>query len=584
MPRAFSEAHFKAGCRHSVCFAGRVNPPSLTPRKIDYHKLAKRLSFVADALKTRTLSDEELKGALSLIHQSIGVFSMQDEAGKTRFFTSYTKGTERYAKKNSAQIMDYIDSHLQAGWQAFFLTLTCDIKKYANRYEAWKNYRKQEVLPVLENLRKHKHLEYVGVMESTARGYPHIHLVLFFPKDTFAGYDKMKQAQVLYYGKLFQEIKRKRFSPTTRLQALKGENAKWYLTKYITKGTERDVFKIRSKKSSLTQTERKCALELVIMKALELRTFSICKNRSKKDFDFDFFFDDVSVFGERAFYKDFLDKSRAGTLELSDFARLRAFLIKLCTNSPFPCLSSCRSVSLSQFQRFFGDSKPSSIQKSEQSDLLFDSAGKKQGCAGCFLSHLWAFIATGHDSFIECRRYFSVEDDSYVKITDGYDMSNDYEWFLCLQNILRYFLKGFSMGKSIRELGTPCVKELREERKFVKETLSDSERTKNLIRGRFRITSVHCYLQPGEYFYVIGLCDLDGNFEGPLYTNLMCKRDKGYIDKNTDRNFNFNSFLFACGVDPCNDTFLYDDLVGKEYKAWVTPPLDGFVENKILLF
>ena len=146
-------------------------------RKKNTHKTYDRLRFVRDILKHRNLNKEGLEKALKICSDSLKMLQTKGRNGKTAQYEGYAKGTKRYNTIQRGNILDFVEEKKQEGMDCFFLTLTCDVKKYADRAYAWENYLKKEVYPVTENLRKHYGAEYVGTLESTLNGYPHIHMM-----------------------------------------------------------------------------------------------------------------------------------------------------------------------------------------------------------------------------------------------------------------------------------------------------------------------------------------------------------------------------------------------------------------------
>lgn len=416
-------------------------------------KVYNQLYFIRKALQKGTLYDEELKDALRIINNSIKAFSFLRDDGKRAFFTSYTKGTVRYGKKQAAESQDYIQNHINAGWEAFFYTLTCDPKKYANRYDAWKNYKKREVMPTLETLRKHHGLEYIGFMESTEKGYPHIHLVMFFPKGTIAGYDKMKPGQAIYYGKLFRYLRRRQNSVISKLIALKGDNVKYYLTKYVTKESESNVLELESKKGAFTKSERKLALGLVITKACAIRTKVCCKDRTVPQSSDDLSHNRVHVLTPQSFISDFMARQKQGTLSPRDFARLRAYLIKLCTNSPLTCGHCLEVMSYRKFHELFNADCSSVDANCEKNNLIFEKNSRKLGCGGCFFRSFMELLRSDFNNAIKKEVNYEKSDTVFAPISERINKNSSVEWFYAVSELLDFYLGSMCRrGVSFRRL------------------------------------------------------------------------------------------------------------------------------------
>ena len=185
-------------CPHHIFIQESKNLEANEKNKDNKKDVTDILDFVVKATQKRQLSDDEIKRAIKLLANRIMILRYKNDKNETRYFESFTKGTNRYNKKLSSKVKDFTAAVCSNGTETFALTITCDPKKYENnRFEAWKNYTK-DINKTLENLRKHRGLKYLWVKESTKKGYPHAHIVLSFPKGFCKGYDKMQNAKRLF--------------------------------------------------------------------------------------------------------------------------------------------------------------------------------------------------------------------------------------------------------------------------------------------------------------------------------------------------------------------------------------------------
>lgn len=241
-----------------------------------------KLQFVRDILKVRNLEEDELKRALQICAQSLSMLQTVNREGKVAWFESNAKGTKRYCKIQQGKILDFVEEKRKEKKDCVFLTLTCDKKKYGSRAFAWKNYLQKEVYRVTENLRKHYDAEYVATLESTAKGYPHIHMMLFFPHDTFPELKYYHNQQNIKKGRLYDMVCHTVNSEVFNLQSAKGKNLKWYLTKYIGKGVENDVFSLLDKKGAWKLSDVKQVQEYIYLKAFNKRKLLMTRKGCKK--------------------------------------------------------------------------------------------------------------------------------------------------------------------------------------------------------------------------------------------------------------------------------------------------------------
>ncbi len=442
-PSFFDYAQIQVHCKADIPTRYAIHPKYYEANKIDYNKSFKELEFIRKALTERTLTDDELKAAMRLWINTVGVILFEDLPDRCCFFTSYTKGTERYNKKQSYQAMDWIGNHAAAGWQMFFLTLTCDTKKYKNRYEAWKNYKKSEVMPVLENLRKNHNLEYIGFMESTAKGYPHIHMILCFPPHSFTEWENSRDGTRLFFGKLFRHINGKKFSSQVCLKVLKGENVKYYLTKYLTKANETDYKKLTEKDGSYTKEERKLLLGFVIPRACRIRTMIKCKDRTNSAAEYAKHRGCKPDFNVTGFAKTFVKKAMSTGLTDRGVARLRAALSRLCINSLVKCNKSFNSSKLSKFFNIFGQSPKNVDAKLDISQVKFQKISWSIGCPGCFLTDFTELVCTGDNQRLNKRYYIDKDCNKYYKLSDKYNLNDNMQWFFFIREVLIYFFEAF---------------------------------------------------------------------------------------------------------------------------------------------
>lgn len=394
------------------------------------------LRFVVNATQTRELSDDEIKRAIKLLGNRIMILRYKNDQNETRYFESFTKGTNRYNKKLSSKVKDFTSAVCANGTETFALTVTCDPKKYNNnRFDAWKNYT-ADINKTLENLRKHKGLKYLWVKESTRKGYPHAHIVLSFPKGFCKGYDKMQNAKRLYYGEFYEYIKKNVVAPRFDLQPIKGKNLKYYLTKYISKGENDDVYRLGKKEELLTKAERKEALAFIMTTVTKTRLCGFCKlkemaiqNTSRTDAE------RLSKHLRKTGLKLMKNSSRECN-EREHFARLRALLIKLCNNSPFTCCKNLYTMSKNTFQKEISQDIDDEFLADKKKQQKYDILSRRVTCNGCIWSDLVRFINGDKNSVINIKIGTNVFNNSDVYLFDYVNCDDDKEYIYAIANAI----------------------------------------------------------------------------------------------------------------------------------------------------
>lgn len=406
------------------------------------------LDFVVKATQKRQLTDDEIKRAIKLLANRIMILRYKNDKNETRYFESFTKGTNRYNKKLSSKVKDFTAAVCSNGTETFALTITCDPKKYEhNRFNAWKNYTK-DINKTLENLRKHRGLKYLWVKESTKKGYPHAHIVLSFPKGFCKGYDKMQNAKRLFYGEFYEYIKSNVVAPVFELQPIKGNNLKYYLTKYISKGEEDDVYRLGKKTEELTDAERKEALSFLMTTVTKTRLCGFCKLKEMTK-------QNTSRTDEERYNKHLrktalreMKKSARERSEREHFARLRALLIKLCNNSPFTCCKNIYAMSRNTFQREISADIDEEFLQNEKKQKKFENMSCRVTCNGCIWSDLVNFINGDKKSIFNLKIGIHALNGSDVYLFDKIKKDDDKEFIYAVANVMDVLQRIALMSKT----------------------------------------------------------------------------------------------------------------------------------------
>lgn len=435
-------------CPHHIFIQESKNLEANEKNKDNKKDVTDILDFVVKATQKRQLTDDEIKRAVKLLANRIMILRYKNDKNETRYFESFTKGTNRYNKKLSSKVKDFTAAVCSNDTETFALTITCDPKKYEhNRFNAWKNYTK-DINKTLENLRKHRGLKYLWVKESTKKGYPHAHIVLSFPKGFCKGYDKMQNAKRLFYGEFYEYIKANVVAPVFELQPIKGNNLKYYLTKYISKGEEDDVYRLGKKAEELTESERKEALSFLMTTVTKTRLCGFCKlkemtkqNTSRTDAE------RYNKHLRKTALRE-MKKSARERSEREHFARLRALLIKLCNNSPFTCCKNIYAMSRNTFQQEISADIDEEFLQNEKKQKKFENMSCRVTCNGCIWSDLVNFINGDKKSIFNLKIGIHALDGSDVYLFDKIKKDDDKEFIYAIANVMDVLQRIALMSKT----------------------------------------------------------------------------------------------------------------------------------------
>ena len=427
------------------------------------NKTYDKLQFVRDILKVRNLEEDELKLALKICAQSISMLQTVNREGKVAWFESNAKGTKRYCKIQQGKILDFVEERRNEKKDCVFLTLTCDPKKYSSRSFAWENYLQEEVYRVTENLRKHYDAEYVATLESTAKGYPHIHMMLFFPHNTFPELKYYHNQQNIRKGRLYDMVCHTVNSEVFNLQAAKGKNLKWYLTKYIGKGVESDIFSLLDKKGEWKLSDVKQVQEYIYLKAFNRRKLLMtrkgCKKRKAEE-------ERLRVSAEKKYanaiegasaissilesikplsegYQDpvgvLLERIRK--MPQDHATKLREYLTRLCTNSPSWQDCHVESLSFEKFVKYFRRFPDRNNDVKQEEKEIFSFHGRVMVDSRNFIEDFMKFVMSPSESDINRKECMDFYNDRYSRMLNYYDFSDDKQFLMTIFKVFCYYVE-----------------------------------------------------------------------------------------------------------------------------------------------
>lgn len=389
-----------------------------------------KLSYFREICEKRIPTREECVEAGKLILNTRRWLNIQRTDGTSVSVEAYAKGTERYCKKLNGRVLDICKEIGAKNLDCAFITLTCDPKKYENLADCWQNYNEKEVKPVMENWRKNYGVEYIAVMESTLNERPHIHILAFFPKGMYPELEKCKNETVLTYGKLFNEVKRNKFSREVKIKVVKGENKIHYLTKYIGKGSVQSVLKILESKDEMSDEDWKLLFEFVFLTAFRRRKLLATRKGCKSNVAIEASHAEVGVFVPQ---KEKWEKLPA--------SKKRAILKSLCINSLLNNSKTIYSMSYNQYKDVFGKFPVRKQQLSDEETEIFEKKGHLVYEERNFFTDFVKFVQDPLHSPLNRKFYWNGEEDIYDLFTDGYNLNDDEDFLICCKDLITMYLK-----------------------------------------------------------------------------------------------------------------------------------------------
>lgn len=440
------------------------------------NKTYNKLAWFREICKKRTPTDTEIKLAARIISDRLQFIQITRENGQVVWFEGNAKGTATYNKKQDGKIKDTIKEYMNEPVDAFFLTLTCDPKKYKNLADCWENYLQKEVYPLTEPLRKHHGMKYVGVMESTAKCRPHIHIVCFVPKGTFPELQSLPNKKKLHFGKLYNYVKEHKFSEQTCVEVAKGDGLKYYCTKYLAKGIEQTVFQLLEDDKELSKADLKALKEFVFLTAFRKRKALLPHRKNKKVIPLESSQVEVGVFVPQ--------KEEWENLPASE---RRAILKGLCINSPLNNPKTIYSMSYSTFADTFGYEADRNQNVSDEEADLFESKGRLVYEERNFFTDFVKFVQNPLHSPLNLKFYWNGEENIYDLFTDGYNLNDDEDFLRCCRDLITMYLKKCCQDGNSYAKVLAC-----------REGLSSLKRIKRNLYGNFAYVES---LDPKEVYY-----------------------------------------------------------------------------------
>lgn len=395
-------------------------------------------SKLVEILNKRLPSEAELRDSLEEFAKYRNLIGLEIPERGFVVMEPLSNGTGRYAKIQNGRIIDAIKMMMDRGLEMLALTITYDIKTHGeNRYIAWQDYT-FHIRHILKQLRRLYSISYVYVLESTLKGYPHAHIVIGIDKKYLWDCTTRGKRKVVTGGTVYKTIKDRLMSPVFHLERISGKNTMHYLAKYIRKEIDTPVFDLLKKKEPWTKAERKMVQTFLFTVCTHSRHIGFSRDLPKQETEEQKQKREVEAlkavkneeYKKTALPQD-LYKVRAmeeGAPERrAACARLRAYLIRLCTNSPCYLEKPMYFLSLSK-EKWAEEQHPEEIPKTDDEKAAFvKKYGSCRQCKGCFFHDFVNFVNRSEKNIFD---YFF----------DGVDMSDDEEYIDTLRYALRVII------------------------------------------------------------------------------------------------------------------------------------------------
>lgn len=164
-----------------------------------------------------------------------------EKNGEIFFIQQYQKGAERYQTKEKWEIIDFCKTADSKYKNCIFLTLTMAQNNYFGNFAmAWKDFAK-ELSKFTQKLQRFIDCDYVWVKESTLKGFPHAHLLIYHNEDfnhTFKRKRGKKGQKYINSGEWFNFLKKAWTFGYFDSDINRRKNTYNYLVKYIVKSSK----------------------------------------------------------------------------------------------------------------------------------------------------------------------------------------------------------------------------------------------------------------------------------------------------------------------------------------------------------
>lgn len=392
-----------------------------TPQNKERTPYEKRFPQLFAEAEQGYISDKTLQETALTQLKRIPYIFMKNEDNEMNVFEGRNLWTKRYNTLQKARIYAATEYFQKQYKYVAFVTLTYQYTKHGKHcIKACESFQKHSD-KIIQAVRKRNPGGHICVNESTAKGYPHSH-ILFFSNTPFQeNWDKLPCNKKLKFGGFIDFLKERVDSPVFDVKKPYNDKLVGYLTKYISKNSSADLTKIAQKEEKLSKTDRKELLTIILFQMAQKRRLRMSSSKEiakilaekkeeyiekvKHEYSEK---DSVYTIGETVkkeeVKKDFDLIKTFPTYEqiveiLGDSNRRQAFLIDICTKSALPCLSHTWISTAEEISPFFNDPNREKEFTHEEVEQFAKKNCRKVGCHGCLISHWLNLLRTGSDEW-----------------------------------------------------------------------------------------------------------------------------------------------------------------------------------------
>jgi len=232
-------------------------------------------------LASGAVSDKTLQEWAKSRITDAAILALRIEGKGIRTLLGALKGNPTYNNKAANTIRSIAGELDKRYLYKYFVTLTWKANiKHGNRVEAWLSFKKK-LARFLKKMQKHLHCGYMYVVESTANGFPHAHIVFYMNKLLDPQHVKYTEATKIKQGAFFNLVARYTTAPVFEVQAAADASTVHYLVKYITKFSQKEMLNPPSPKDKKKyKTWRKNMLTGFCTQILNIRTYNASRYKN----------------------------------------------------------------------------------------------------------------------------------------------------------------------------------------------------------------------------------------------------------------------------------------------------------------
>jgi hypothetical protein len=342
---------------------------------------SERFPVLAAEMHTGEVKNNTLQNAVNVHLDRRPKIMVLDDEGNASFFPGQVRGDRTYSETLKSRIHQASREMAEIPGTTLFITLTYGVNQHSSDIFEAVEYHEWMVDNFLRHLRELGELSYISVLEMTAKGYPHTHIILKWRDKFFEG-EKNERGQIYLKDRMFYHQLSDYQSEQQFKVVLVTDNAVTnYITKYVSKGLDKTNKQNNDSSNTFTPEERKNALCYMLGYMTHARQVRISKDLKKHTItDADFKLD--------------LTPEEADTLERgessadADYYNLISILNKLtlqCKSHIYAIFKKEDKEAFAGYEGFISGLTPAEIEE-------FKQAAYPLGCPGCIVTKFLDYV------------------------------------------------------------------------------------------------------------------------------------------------------------------------------------------------